>query len=147
MLTCHVPKCQVATWGICWGSLWVQSWLREVFSMYLVCIMSKQVQESVKFTFTANAIWTMGKMFLKQTSFKVGMALKKYRNKAGMKKLKRTTLQQNNGGALNWRTERSPRLFRFSVVFLSFSHPCLVSVLFSGPSLLEVKFSSETSSP
>ena len=45
-----------------------------------------------------------------------------------------------DASALRWRPERRPPLFRSRVMFLSFSHPYLVSVLFTGPSLLKMKF-------
>ena len=41
---------------------------------------------------------------------------------------------------MRWRPERGPASFRSGVGFLRLSHPGLVCVLFSAPSLLEMKF-------
>ena len=43
----------------------------------------------------------MGKKFLKKLQFKLGMDLQKGKNKAGMGKLKNTTLLWNDGGLLS----------------------------------------------
>ena len=52
-----------------------------------------------------------------------------------------------DASALRWRPERGPASFRSGVGFLRLSHPGLVSVLFSAPSLLQMKFFSETFPP
>ena len=46
-----------------------------------------------------------------------------------------------------WRSERGPALFHSGVGLLRLSHPCLVCVLFSAPSLLEMKFFRKLSPP
>ena len=51
-----------------------------------------------------------------------------------------TTKRTRDASALRWRPERWPSLFRSGVGFLRLSHPGLVSVLFSAPSLIEMKF-------
>ena len=96
------------------------------------------------------------------------MELKKYTNKAGMRKpqepyplrknatplsgLQRnalaslvhfvtyTTMRTRDANALRWRPERGTASFRSGVGFLRLSHPRLVCILFSAPSLLEMKF-------
>ena len=55
---------------------------------------------------------------------------KKYRNKAGTR----------DASALRWRPERGTALFRRGIGFLRLSHPRLVCILFSAPSILEMKF-------
>ena len=57
-----------------------------------------------------------------------------------------TTKRTRDASALRWWPERGPASFcsgvgfRGEVEFLGFSHPLLVSVLFTAPSLLEMKF-------
>ena len=58
-----------------------------------------------------------------------------------------TTKRTRDVRALRWRPERGPASFRSGVGFLRLSNPSLVSVLFSAPSLLEMKFFSETFPP
>ena len=98
-----------------------------------------------------------------------GWTCKKDRNKAGMRKLKNTTLLRNDGGlqrnalaslvhfvvckvnqgckciVLEAREEGAIIPQQGSV--LEFSHPCLVSVLFTGPSLTRPEVFSETFFP
>ena len=52
-----------------------------------------------------------------------------------------TTKRTRDASALLWRPEMGPASFRSGIGFLRFSHPCLVSVLLTAPSLLEMKFS------
>ena len=128
----------------------------------------------VYFNFTYNTptpdkTETMGKRLCK-SHFKQGWTCKD-RNKAGMKKLKITTLLGDNGNLLSglqhkalasivhcilWVTTVSElgmqadycigvqkggqHCFVAGYSVFDFSHPCLVSVPFTGPSLLKVKF-------
>ena len=111
----------------------------------------------------------LGKKFLKKTSFRrVGMELKKVHKQDRVRKPQEPTPLRNDAGPLSglqrnafaslvrfvtkrttvgmqvhcgWRPERGPASFRSGVGlgFLRLSNPGLVCVLFSAPSLLEMK--------
>ena len=109
-----------------------------------------------------------GKSFWKNYISSRDGAEKSTENKTGLETLKNPTLLRNDAGPLSglqrnalaslvhfvthttkrtrdasawrWRPERGPTSFRSRVGLLRLSHPGLVSVLFSAPSLLEIKF-------
>ena len=80
--------------------------------------------------FPGSAPDILGKKCLDKTSFRVGMNLKKYRNKAEMK-------EHNNKTTLHLQKYTACRC---RVFFFSSFISCLVSVPFSGIFLLEMKF-------